>query len=241
MHGTVLTQYLLDLQLSNPMLVKRPADTRGRLVRPFIDTRRTFSFPSYYDARYMNYSHLQTINDDRVQYRWQVPWHEHRNMEIFGYVVQGSSHHVDSLGNDVEVPAGAVQRMSSGSGISHTEGNTADQPNRYLQLWIQPNVLDTEPTHAWHQFSREDKLNQFCDITEKLPIKQDARFLAGIFTQQYSMPITPSRRYYLYMVTGTATVNGIAVAEGDGLSFEQEYCITVADPADCEIILFDLI
>jgi redox-sensitive bicupin YhaK (pirin superfamily) len=44
-------------------------------------------------------------------------------MEIFGYVVEGSSHHVDSLGHDVDV-AGAVQRMSSGRGISHTEGNT---------------------------------------------------------------------------------------------------------------------
>jgi redox-sensitive bicupin YhaK (pirin superfamily) len=188
----------------------------------------------------MNYSDLETINDDRVQYAWQVPWHEHRNMEIFGYVVEGSSHHVDSLGNDVEVPAGAVQRMSCGSGISHTEGNTANTPNRYLQLWIRPNEFDTEPTHAWHQFSRADKLNTFCDITQKLPIKQDAKLLAGIFTQDFAFDIDSNRRYYLYMVTGAATVNGANYAEGDGLSFEQESCIQIANPAESEIILFDL-
>jgi len=189
----------------------------------------------------MNYSDLQTINDDRVQYAWQVPWHEHKNMEIFGYVVSGSSHHVDSLGNDVEVPAGAVQRMTCGTGISHTEGNTANTPNRYLQLWIRPAVTDTEPGHAWHQFSREDKLNRFCDITAKLPIRQDARFLAGIFTQNYLQIIDNTRHYYLYVVTGTATVNNQPVIEGDGLSFENEFKIEIFNPVESEIILFDLV
>lgn len=222
------------------MIVHRPADTRGHIVMPFIDTRRTFSFPSYYDARYMNYSDLQTINDDRVQYAWQVPWHEHKNMEIFGYVIEGSSHHVDSLGNDVEVPAGAVQRMSAGRGIEHTEGNTADTPNRYLQLWIRPDAVDTEPAHDWHQFTREDKLNRFCDITEKLPIKQDARLLAGIFTENFSYDLNNKRKYYLYVVAGAARVNDLDLIEGDGLSFDEETVLQIVDPDEIEIILFDL-
>ena len=223
------------------MITYRPASTRGHIVAPFIDTRRTFSFPSYYDSRYMNFSDLQTINDDRVQYAWQVPWHEHKNMEIFGYVVEGSSHHVDSLGNDVEVPSGAVQRMSAGKGIYHTEGNTSNIPNRYLQLWIRPNEFDTEPRHDWHQFTREDKLNKFCNITEKLPIKQDARLLAGIFTVDYNFDINTDRHYYLYVVSNSANINGIDVSEGDGLSFEYESNITITNSVDCEIILFDLI
>jgi redox-sensitive bicupin YhaK (pirin superfamily) len=223
------------------MIVKRPADSRGHIVRPFIDTRRTFSFPPYYDPRYVNYSNLQTINDDRVQYAWQVPWHEHKNMEIFGYVVEGSSSHRDSLGNEVLVPAGAVQRMSSGRGISHTEGNPTNIPNRYLQLWIQPNVVDTEPAHDWHQFTREDKLNTFCNITEKLPIKQDARLLAGIFTEDFTFTINPSRHYYLYVVTGSARVNDISVIEGDGLMYESEHTIIITNPIESEIILFDLV
>jgi redox-sensitive bicupin YhaK (pirin superfamily) len=147
---------------------------------------------------------------------------------------------VDSLGTDVEVPAGAVQRMTCGTGISHTEGNTSNMPNRYLQLWIRPNVHDTEPVHAWHQFTREDKLNRFCDITERLPIKQDARLLAGIFTENFRFDININRHYYLYVVTGTATINNQPVVEGDGLSFESETSVTIVDPIDAEIILFDL-
>ena len=222
------------------MIVYRPAATRGNPRADFINSYRTFSFPSYYDSRYMNFSDLETINDDRVQYAWQVPWHEHKNMEIFGYVVEGSSHHVDSLGNDVEVPAGAVQRMSAGKGIQHTEGNTADTPNRYLQLWIRPDELDTDPRHDWHQFTREDKLNRFCDITEKLPIKQDARLLAGIFTEDFSYDLDNKRKYYLYVITGTARVNDLDLIEGDGLSFDEEAVLRIADPDEVEIILFDL-
>ena len=222
------------------MIIHRPANTRGNPRAPFINSYRTFSFPSYFDSRYMNYSDLQTINDDRVQYAWQVPWHEHKNMEIFGYVVEGSSHHVDSLGNDVEVSAGSVQRMSAGKGISHTEGNTSDTPNRYLQLWIRPNEFDTEPTHDFYQFTREDKLNNFCDITEKLPIKQDARLLAGIFTTDYKYNLDTLRKYYVYVVTGSASINNIAVIEGDGLSFGEEEFITITNTNESEIILFDL-
>ena len=223
------------------MIVHRPADTRGNPRADFIDSRRTFSFPSYYDARYIHFSDLQTINDDRVQYAWQVPWHEHKNMEIFGYVVEGSSHHVDSLGNDVEVPAGAVQRMSAGSGISHTEGNTANTPNRYLQLWIRPDELDTEPRHDWYQFTREDKLNTLCNITEKLPIKQDARLLAGIFTQDYVFNLDNARHYYLYVVTGSLNVNDYDLIEGDGLSFSEESVINITNSTESEVILFDLV
>jgi redox-sensitive bicupin YhaK (pirin superfamily) len=131
--------------------------------------------------------------------------------------------------------------MSCGTGIKHTEGNATDKPNRYLQLWIQPNVFDTEPEYDTYQFSREDKLNKFCDITEKLPIKQDAKLLAGIFTNNYLKVIDYSRHYYLYVVKGTATINGIPVIEGDGLSFEQETEIEIFGPKEAEIILFDLI
>ena len=165
---------------------------------------------------------------------------EHKNMEIFGYVVEGSSHHVDSLGHDVEVPAGAVQRMTSGRGIWHTEGNTTDIPNRYLQLWIRPNVINTEPIHEWYQFTKEDKLNKFCDITEKLPIKQDAKFLSGIFTEDFNYEISPDRKYYLYVISGKLIINGIELIEGDGLSFIEENEIKIQPHEETEIILFDL-
>jgi len=201
------------------MINHRPASTRGNPRADWINSYRTFSFSGYFDPQYTNFGHLQTINDDRVQPSGHVPIHEHKNMEIFGYVVEGICRHTDNHGNTLDIPAGAVQRMSAGSGIKHTEGNASDKPNRYLQLWIQPNIKDTEPIHDWHQFTREDKLNKFCDITEKLPIKQDAKLLSGIFTENFNYSLNSSRRYYLYVISGTSVVNNIPLSEGDWLSF----------------------
>ena len=223
------------------MIIHRPYHTRGNPRAHWINSYRTFSFPSYYDERYMNFSHLQTINDDRVLHGNHVPWHEHQNMEIFGYVVEGVCRHTDSHGNTTDVPAGAVQRMSAGKSIWHTEGNASDAPNRYLQLWIQPNVHDTESEYNWHQFTREEKLNQFCDITAKLPIKQDARLLAGIFTENFTFNINNKRNYYLYIISGSVIINDLDLIEGDGLSYIEEDIITIKPKTESEIILFDLV
>jgi redox-sensitive bicupin YhaK (pirin superfamily) len=223
------------------MIIHRPADTRGNPFTDWITSFRTFSFPGYFDPKYRNFGHLRTINDDRVQPGGHVPEHEHKNMEIFGYVVEGVCRHTDSYGKILDIPAGAVQRMSTGSGIKHTEGNASDKPNRYMQLWIEPNVLNTEPRHDWHQFTREDKLNKFCDITEKLPIKQDARLLSGIFTQDFTFQLNNTRRYYLYVVSGSLTINEFSLIEGDGLSFIEENKINLITTSESEIILFDLV
>ena len=222
------------------MITLRTANSRGHLKSNRIESYRTFSFPSYYDERYLNFSDLQTINDDRVLPNWNVPIHEHKNMEIFGYVVDGVCRHTDSHGNILDIPAGAVQRMSTGSGIRHTEGNASDTPNRYMQLWVRPNVFETEPYHDWYQFTRDDKLNKFCDITEKLPIKQDAKLLSGIFTEDFNYELNPHRVYYLYVVKNEISVNGYSLIEGDGLSFVEESKLEISSPSDCEIILFDL-
>lgn len=223
------------------MIIFRGANTRGWLKVDWIESFRTFSFPSYFDPNYMNFSDLQTINDDRVQPGGHVPIHEHKNMEIFGYVVDGVCRHTDSHGNILDIPSGAVQRMSTGKGIQHTEGNASDKPNRYLQLWIRPNEFDTEPIHDWYQFTREDKLNKFCDITEKLPIKQNAKLLSGIFNQKFEFTINNKRKYYLYVVTGNANVNELELIEGDGLSFIDENKIDINTETESEIILFDLV
>jgi redox-sensitive bicupin YhaK (pirin superfamily) len=223
------------------MIIFRPANTRGNPHKGWLTSFRTFNFGEYFDPKYQNFNHLQTINDDRGQSQGFVPDHEHKNMEIFGYVVEGSCRHTDNLGNTFDIPAGAVQRMSAGSGIIHTEGNASDKPNRYLQLWIQPNVLNTEPTYDWYQFTREDKLNKFCDITEKLPIKQDAKLLSGIFIKDYTFELNNSRKYYLYVVSGEVTINDLPLIEGDGLSFIEENKINITNSKESEIILFDLI
>lgn len=187
----------------------------------------------------MNYGSLETINDDWVEPGFHVGRHKHINREIFGYVVDGPCYHVDDTNGHIDIPAGAVQRMCSGSGMFHSEGNASDKPIRYIQLWIRSEIDNATPVYNWHQFTREDKLNRLLDITQTLPIRADARLLAGIFTEEYKYNLDQSRRYYIYIVKGSGTINGNDFEEGDGFAIENE-SIFELNSQNCELIMFDL-
>jgi redox-sensitive bicupin YhaK (pirin superfamily) len=225
------------------MIKYRHPDTLGHLKEDWIETFRTFSNNSYYDSNYIHYSDLEVINDDRVQPRNCVPIHQHCDMEILGYIIDGPCYHNDNLHNYGEVPSGCVQRMSSGTGIWHTEGNLSDKPIRYLQIWLRPNKHNFPPQYDVMQFTREDKLNKFCPIasnTGPIHINSNAKVYAGIFTEDFKHKLDNSRRYYVYVINGTVKINGYDCIETSGLSFEDEDLLTIEQANDSEILLFDL-
>jgi redox-sensitive bicupin YhaK (pirin superfamily) len=225
------------------MIKFRHPDTLGHLNEDWIETYRSFSNNSYYDPNYIHFSDLEVINDDRVQPRNCVPIHQHCDMEILGYIIDGPCYHNDNLHNYGEIPSGCVQRMSSGTGIWHTEGNLSDNPIRYLQIWLRPNKHNFAPQYDVMEFSREDKLDKFCPIASEngpIHINSDAKVFAGIFTKDHTVHLNPNRKYYMYVVSGTVTINGTVSSELGGFAIENESVIEITYPDNSEILLFDL-
>jgi redox-sensitive bicupin YhaK (pirin superfamily) len=66
------------------------------------------------------------------------PMHPHRGIETVTYMLEGSVHHRDSLGNSGQIGPGDVQWMTSGRGILHEEmPRRSPQGNVYgFQLWV---------------------------------------------------------------------------------------------------------
>lgn len=221
----------------------RDPNTLGHLKEDWIETYRTFSNNSYYDPNYIHFSDLEVINDDRVQPQNLVPIHQHCDMEILGYIIDGPCYHNDNLHNYGEVPSGCVQRMSSGTGIWHTEGNLSDHPIRYLQIWLRPNKHNFAPNYDVMYFDRSDKLNRFCPIASNngpIIIQSDAKVYAGIFTENFTKELDINRKYYVYVISGTVTINGIDTVATGGFSFEQENILEISNANNTEILLFNL-
>ena len=81
------------------MISERKAKDRGRTDWGWLDSRHTFSFGEYYDARHMGFR--SAARDQRRPRRRQAPAsarHGHRDMEILSYVLEGALEHKDSMG-----------------------------------------------------------------------------------------------------------------------------------------------
>ena len=124
----------------------RRADDRFHTQIDWLDSWHSFSFSNHYDPKNVNHGLLLVHNDDRVTAGSGFPSHSHRDMEIVTWVLEGELRHQDSQGSDAVIYPGLAQRMSAGSGITHSEFNASrDEPVHFLQMWVLPDVEGVTP------------------------------------------------------------------------------------------------
>lgn len=226
------------------MIKLRKSEDRGHASFGWLDTWHTFSFSSYHDPRHMGASVLRVINQDIVAPRTGFPAHPHDNMEILTYVLRGAVSHRDSMGNEARVPAGDFQLMSAGTGITHSEYNRDADALELLQIWLHPNVKNTEPGYQQKTFAEVDGLQLVVSpdgADDSLVIRQDARIWRGrLATGADVQHMVLGATVWLQQVRGEAIVNDTIVQAGDGVDITQEKILTIRAHTDSEFLLFDL-
>jgi quercetin 2,3-dioxygenase len=227
----------------------RRAAERGRTRFDWLDSRHTFSFGDYNDRRYMGFRALRVINDDRVAPGEGFATHSHRDMEIITYVLDGAIAHKDSTGASSVIRPGEAQRMSAGTGISHSEYNPSkSDPVRFLQIWIVPETLGLKPEYEQRSFDLDKNLGRWVTIAAKEPregavkVHQDVIVAAArvMPRQQATYRLRPGRHAWVQVALGQVVLNGAALAEGDGAALSNEEIVEATATGEAELLLFDL-
>jgi redox-sensitive bicupin YhaK (pirin superfamily) len=230
------------------MLIRK-SNERGHANHGWLDSYHSFSFANYYDPNWMGFSVLRVINEDFVSPNKGFGTHGHRDMEIITYMVTGELTHKDSMGNVETLRAGEVQRMTAGTGIQHSEYNaSSSEPLHLLQIWIEPNELDLEPSYEDQLFTDAQKYNQWCLLASDeshegaLKVNQNMELFAAKISErkQLDYSLMHKRCAYLHVVQGTVQVNQQQLNAGDAALFTDGELIQVKAVEAAELLLFDL-
>jgi redox-sensitive bicupin YhaK (pirin superfamily) len=231
------------------MMQVRKASERGRANFGWLDSHHTFSFGEYYDPEHMGFRTLRVINDDRVTAGQGFGTHGHRDMEIVSYVLEGELAHKDNMGNGSIIRPGDVQRMTAGTGVLHSEQNPSRTDGvHFLQIWILPEKRNIQPGYEQKAFPLDAKKGSFQLVASRdgrdgsVTVHQDVALHAGRFEsgQEATVSIAEGRAAWVQLARGRATVNGTAMAEGDGAAIEGEPSVNVKADGDAEVLVFDL-
>lgn len=231
------------------MITLRRSDERGHTKLAWLDSRYTFSFGDYYDPKHMGFRDLRVINDDRVSPGAGFGAHSHRDMEIITYVLEGALEHKDSTGTSSVIPPGEVQRMSAGTGISHSEYNhSKTEPVHFLQIWIVPDEKGLRPGYEQRAFALEKNRGRWVLVAARdgregaVTIHQNVDVSAALLAsgEEATYRLKPNRHAWIHLARGAAALNGTRLNEGDGAAVSQEEILEIRSLDQAEILLFDL-
>jgi quercetin 2,3-dioxygenase len=232
------------------MITIRSAQDRGIANFGWLDSRHTFSFGNYYNPKQMGFADLRVINEDKVTPGQGFGTHEHRDMEIISYVLEGALEHKDSIGTGSVIRSGDVQRMSAGTGIQHSEFNASTtEPVHFLQIWVLPEQKGIQPGYEQKTFTEAEKRGTLRLVGSRdgrdgsITIHQDVNFYATALREgeMVNHSLAVGRVAWLQVVRGAVQVNDQTLTAGDGAAITQEAQITLqGSSSDAEVLLFDL-
>ena len=227
----------------------RRSQERGFADHGWLKSFHSFSFADYYDPQFVEFGPLRVINEDRVAPGAGFGTHAHRDMEIVSYVLAGELAHKDSLGNGSSIRPGDVQRMSAGTGVTHSEFNPSHtEAVHFLQIWIQPSEKSLPPSYEEKRFAAAEKRGRLRLIASpdrsngSVLIHQDARLYAGLFdaAESAQLAVGAARRIYAHVARGSIKANGAALEAGDALRITESGELTLSEGRDAEVLVFDL-
>ena len=226
--------------------IRRSAE-RGHARHGWLDSFHSFSFADYHDPKHMGFGALRVINEDRVNPARGFGTHSHRDMEIISYVLDGGLAHKDSMGNGSVIRPGDVQRMTAGTGVTHSEMN----PNKrdavhFYQIWILPAKQGLAPSYEQKAFpDRAGKLRVVASPDGRdgsVTVHQDMTLAAAVLKpgEKVEHAVTTGRYAWVQVAKGAVRLNDKELVAGDGAAISGAGNLQITAASDAEVLVFDL-
>jgi quercetin 2,3-dioxygenase len=227
----------------------RPAKERGVTQTGWLESRHTFSFNRYYNRDYSGFRDLLVINEDLVEPAQGFGTHSHDNMEILSYVVDGAIEHRDSTGASGVLRPNELQRMSAGTGVTHSEFNPSKtEKSHFLQIWIVPEREGIRPEYEQRAFPEAERAGRLRLIGSPegrgatVRIHQDVLLYDSLLKsgETVAHEIAPNRYAWVQVIKGSLLLNGTSMGAGDGAAISAEANLRIQAREESQILLFDL-
>ena len=230
------------------MIEIHKASDRGQADYGWLKTHYSFSFATYYNPQRMGFGKLRVLNDDVVAAGKGFGMHGHDSMEIITIVLSGSLEHKDSMGNHGIIHAGEVQRISAGSGISHSEFNHSKESSVHLlQIWVEPKEEDIEPSYEQKSFG-EQKSNVLVPLVlgkkskDALYMHQDGGFYLAKMnnSKSVSFPLPKNHGAYVFVISGAIHIGAAKLGQRDAAAISHESQVVLIAAAESQILLIEV-
>ncbi len=230
------------------MLDIRRQEDHYHFQQDWLETDWHFSFGEYRDPDNTRFGSRRVVNHDFVYGGGGWGMHSHTDMEIVTWIVEGHLTHEDTTGSQNTIGPHEVQKMSAGTGISHSEYNASETESlRLLQIWIEPDQNGIEPNYHEDDFSESLLGNEMIPVASgrenaRVPLEQDASIRVGLLdsSQNQSIELDPNRRYYGIAVTGTTVWNDLTLDSRDAVRIREESELSLETSEEAEVMLINL-
>ena len=156
--------------------------------------------------------------------------------------------HEDSMGNKGVIRTGDVQRMSAGTGLTHSEFNLAEKPVHFYQIWIFPDESGLSPTYDQKTFTENQWKNQLLPVASGQGIAGTVTFHTDATIYRCALEsgktvthdTTSGRRIFLYVTEGQVKANGKGLQAEDQARIDIEEPLYMEAEKNAKLILIDV-
>ncbi len=225
------------------------AERHKASIGDWLTSHYLFSFADYYDPSNVQFGPLRVFNDDSIGPKSGFPAHPHADMEIITIVLRGTLRHQDSLGTETTITAGQVQRMTAGTGITHSESNEGEEEAHLYQLWFLPNQRGLASSYEQMDIDFLCSKNKLVPLATGQKVLEDVVFLNsnstiyyGNFSEghEFNFQTFKIRKTLLYITKGDLLVNNVELAQHDQIRLEEQDIVSLHALSDASFILIDV-